>query len=298
MKKPFKELDLSNAFLFAAALEDEETCQQVLEIILGFPVSKVKVRAEHTLLFSSDFRSIRLDIYASDEMQVMYNIEMQNSDEKNIAKRSRYHQAEMDVMSLKPGEDFNDLKPSYVVFICTFDPFGYGLYRYTFEQKCLERNLKLNDGTTKIFLNTKGKNADEVPKALIHFLKYVEQSTDEYVASIEDEAVEKIHNKVKQLKEWRELEASYMYFEELLEERQKEGKAEGRAEGRAEGKAEAKQEALLLILSQKGKVSPKLTQCIQKQRKLEILDSWMKLALQAESIQSFEAQVEKTFVSI
>lgn len=81
-----------------------------------------------------------------------------------------------------------------------------------------------------------------------------------------------------------------MYFEELLEERQKEGKAEG--------KAEAKQEALLLILSQKGKVSPKLTQCIQKQRKLEILDSWMKLALQAESIQSFEAQVEKTFVSI
>lgn len=286
MKKPFKELDLSNAFLFAAALEDEETCQQVLEIILGFPVSKVKVRAEHTLLFSSDFRSIRLDIYASDEMQVMYNIEMQNSDEKNIAKRSRYHQAEMDVMSLKPGEDFNDLKPSYVVFICTFDPFGYGLYRYTFEQKCLERNLKLNDGTTKIFLNTRGKNADEVPKALIHFLKYVEQSTDEYVASIEDEAVEKIHNKVKQLKEWRELEASYMYFEELLEERQK------------EGKAEAKQEALLLILSQKGKVSPELTQCIQKQRKLEILDSWMKLALQAESIQSFEAQVEKTFVSI
>ena len=284
MKKPFKELDLSNAFLFAAALEDEETCQQVLEIILGFPISKVKVRAEHSLLFSSNFRSIRLDIYASDEMQVMYNIEMQNSDEKNIAKRSRYHQAEMDVMSLKPGEDFNDLKPSYVIFICAFDPFGSGLYRYTFEQKCLERDLKLNDGTTKIFLSTKGKNADEVPKELIHFLKYVEESTDEYVASIEDEAVEKIHNKVKQLKEWRELEASYMYFEELLEERQK--------EGMAEGKAEAKQEALLLILSQKGNVSSKLKECIQKQRELEVLDSWMKLALQAESVQSFEEKIE------
>ena len=40
MKKPFKELDLSNAFLFAAALEDEETCQQVLEIILEFPIKK------------------------------------------------------------------------------------------------------------------------------------------------------------------------------------------------------------------------------------------------------------------
>ena len=93
-------------------------------------------------------------------------------------------------------------------------------------------------------------------------------------------AVEKIHNKVKQLKEWRELEASYMYFEELLEERQK------------EGKAEAKQEALLLILSQKGNVSSKLKECIQNQRELEVLDSWMKLALQAESVQGFEEQIE------
>ena len=124
------------------------------------------------------------------------------------------------------------------------------------------------------------ENADEVPKELIHFLKYVEKSTDEYVASIEDKAVEKIHNKVKQLKEWRELEASYMYFEELLEERQK------------EGKAEAKQEALLLILSQKGNVSSKLKECIQNQRELEVLDSWMKLALQAESVQGFEEQIE------
>ena len=111
-------------------------------------------------------------------------------------------------------------------------------------------------------------------------MKYVEESTDEYVASIEDKAVEKIHNKVKQLKEWRELEASYMYFEELLEERQK------------EGKAEAKQEALLLILSQKGNVSSKLKECIQNQRELEVLDSWMKLALQAESVQGFEEQIE------
>lgn len=134
------------------------------------------------------------------------------------------------------------------------------------------------------------ENADEVPKELIHFLKYVEESTDEYVASIEDKAVEKIHNKVKQLKEWRELEASYMYFEELLEERQK--------EGMAEGKAEAKQEALLLILSQKGNVSSKLKECIQNQRELEVLDSWMKLALQAESVQGFEAQIEKAKVLV
>ena len=34
-RKKFKELNLSNAFLFAAALADEETCGIVLELILG-----------------------------------------------------------------------------------------------------------------------------------------------------------------------------------------------------------------------------------------------------------------------
>ena len=64
-------------------------------------------------------------------------MEAQNKNEGNLPKRSRYHQAEMDVSSLKPGQDFNDLKPGYVIFICTFDPFGKKLYRYTFEESIL-----------------------------------------------------------------------------------------------------------------------------------------------------------------
>ena len=170
-QKKFQDLNLKDAFLFAAALSDEETCRLILEVILGRPITKVKVHAEHSLLFSSDFRSVRLDIYADDEMQVGYNLEMQNEDEKNLPKRSRYHQAEMDVTSLKPGQDFSELKPSYVIFICTFDPFGYGLYRYTFEERCLERDFALGDETRKIFLSTKGNNDEEVPEELVNFLK-------------------------------------------------------------------------------------------------------------------------------
>ena len=50
-----------------------------------------------------------------------------------------FHQAEMDVTSLLPGEDFSKLRTGYVIFICTFDPFGKGLYRYTFENRCFGR---------------------------------------------------------------------------------------------------------------------------------------------------------------
>ncbi len=72
-KKQFRDLDLSNAFLFAAALEDEETCRLVLECILGTPVGKVKVKSERSILFRSDFRLVRLDVFASDEWNVDYN---------------------------------------------------------------------------------------------------------------------------------------------------------------------------------------------------------------------------------
>lgn len=227
MSKKFQELDLKDAFLFAVALEDEETCRLILQLILDIPVGRLKVHAEHSLLYSSDFRSVRLDIYASDETSVEYNLEMQNGDEKNLPKRSRYHQAELDVMSLKPGEEVNNLKPGYVVFICTFDPFGRGLYRYTFENRCMENGMPLEDGTKKIFLSTKGTNETEVPEELVNFLRYVENSTDKYVESVQDKNLQEIHNKIAQLKRSREWEGRYMKFEELLQKSEKRGLEQG-----------------------------------------------------------------------
>ena len=57
-----------------------------------------------------------------------------------------------------------------------FDLFGYGLYRYTFQMKCEEvPELKLDDGATRIFLNTRGKHPELVSPELIEFLKYMEQ---------------------------------------------------------------------------------------------------------------------------
>ena len=237
-KKLWKDLNLSNAFLFSAALEDPETCKLVLELILEESVGTVNVKAERSILFSSDFRCVRLDIFASNEFNIGYNMEMQNKDEKNLPKRSRYHQAEMDLASLKPGQDFNDLKPSVILFICTFDPFQKGKYRYTFQQRCLEEDFPLGDETKRVFLSTKGKNAEEISKELLHFLEYVENSTDSYVENVQDPIITKLHEKISILKKSRELEGRYMMFEELLQRELKEGFSRGHAEGLEQGIAE------------------------------------------------------------
>ena len=60
------------------------------------------------------------------------------------------------------------------MFICTFDPFGAGLSRYTFRECCEEKpELRLNDGTRKIFYNCCYKGKD-LPDELRKLYDYVE----------------------------------------------------------------------------------------------------------------------------
>lgn len=68
---------------------------------------------------------------------------------------------------LKSGErGFDNLKPAYIIVICGFDQYGYGLYRYTFENRCKEiQDLTMGDECKKIILNTKGTNDDEVERS-------------------------------------------------------------------------------------------------------------------------------------
>lgn len=98
----------------------------------------------------------------------------------------------------------------------------------------------LLDGTVKIFLNTKGKNADEVREELIEFLNYVEDSTDEAAKEIKSERVKRIHNQVCKVKLNEEIGVKYMQaWEEKYYERE-EGREEGRKEGRIEGMEEGR----------------------------------------------------------
>lgn len=243
-KKNFQELNLKNAFLFSAVLNDEEICRTILELVLGMPIPQIEVHAEHSLLFSSDVKSVRFDVYARDKVKATYDLEMQGKNRGNLEKRSRFYQAEMDIMSLKPGDDYSELKPSYVIFICTFDPFGKGLYQYTFEETCKETTMLLGTETKKVFLNTKGRIQNGVSEALIHFLRYVEDSSDAYVESIHNNVIQNLHKRVAEVKKSRKLEARYMTLEEYLEDRLDEKREEVREEALKEGLEEGLKEGL------------------------------------------------------
>ena len=113
-----------------------------------------------------------------------------------------------------------------------FDLFGYGLYRYTFQMKCEEvPELKLDDGATRIFLNTRGKHPELVSPELIELLKYMEHSTDEVSGECKSKRSQEMHRRVCQIKASEKTEVKYIQtWEEKILIKQ-EGIAEGKQIG-------------------------------------------------------------------
>ena len=68
----FQELNLSNQFLFPAALEDPVTCRLVLECIVEEKIGELSVRVEYTRQYDSEFKCIRLDVFTKDIMFSQY----------------------------------------------------------------------------------------------------------------------------------------------------------------------------------------------------------------------------------
>ena len=309
----FQDLNLSNGFLFPAALEDPVTCRLVLECMVEEPIEELSVKVEYTKLYNSEFKCIRLDVFSKDKVtEVAYNLEMQNKNNYNLPLRSRYYQAQLDVANLEPGDDYQDLKPLYVIFICNFDPFGMDLYRYTFAMQCKERDFPLNDGVKRIFFNTKGKNANEVPSILLDFLGYLNNSTDDYIEEHPNGKITEIHNRVKLLKKKRDVEARYMHYlyvdeviakmekeivtkETLLKEIEDKAKeAEGKAK-EAEGKAKEANKVvvdmLLEVIAELGEVPETISKRIEIEEDLMTLKLIHKAAIKVNSIEQLEKAI-------
>ena len=205
-KRCLSDLTIKNDFMFGAVMINPENCKEFLESALVIEIDRVDVSREKSMVYHPDYKGIRLDVYAKDENNTCYNVEMQMTKKPALGRRSRYYQSQMDMDILLSGREYAELPDSYVIFICGFDPFGERKYRYTFQMQCKESNqTPLEDGRRIVFLSTCGENEDEISKELLAFLKFVKAD----------------------LKESREMEERFMTLEEMLKDERKEGLKEG-----------------------------------------------------------------------
>ena len=232
--RELRELNLLDKFLFDEAMEDRETYQMAVSILMENEVEFLeKPETEKELRVSSEIRQVRLDVVGMDKKGKIYYAEMQKRNTGNLIRRSRYYQAQLDVSLLEPGSmDFNLLNDSLFIMIAPFDIFGRGLYRYTFEEVCREcPDLKLDDGAVRIFINTKGNNQEDFSQEFLNFMKYLENTTDENAEKSGSERIKKIHEKVCRIRKSEKAGIKYMQRWEELEYAKQDGREEGREEG-------------------------------------------------------------------
>lgn len=231
---PLKDLTLLHRFLFSEAAEDQQFMEDVLSIIMdediklaGPPQTEKEVRDS-----SEPRKYIRLDVWSLDEENI-YDTEVQRDDTKNIPKRSRYYQALIDSKLLEIGDShYEKLKRVYMIMIMPFDLFDRNRYMYTFRMSCIEEpDLALEDDAYRIFLNTKGKDAENIRPELKALLEFFENPSEEVAQRSGNERILRIQQRVKSLKDNAEVGVKYMRAWEEKEFARQEGLIEGEAIG-------------------------------------------------------------------
>ena len=247
--KTLQELNLTDDFLFDVATEELENCKAIIELTTGLRLKSLKWKSGQKVIHNlPGKRGVRLDFIAESEDGKIFDVEMQNRNEGNIPKRTRFYQALIDAPILKSGErGFDKMNPLYIIIICNYDPYGKKKYCYTFDNQCKEvPGLRLGDEVTKLLLSTKGENKEEVSKELVDFLHYVTESNENGLPDECDERLKRLHESIREIKASADMEVEYM----KMEERERIIRDEGKQIGIINGKIES----VLELLEDKGEV--------------------------------------------
>ena len=114
-------------------------------------------------------RSAVMDCVARDSTGKQFDVEIQQDNEGASPKRARYHSGLMDMNTLNPGQDFEELPESYVIFITRDDILGYGLPIYHIDRQIKELEEAFQDEAHIIYVNSRNQDDTELGR-LMHDL--------------------------------------------------------------------------------------------------------------------------------
>ena len=241
--KPFEELCFYDDFMFGVVMQNKELCKEALECMLGFKIDHIEYsEPQRTVAPLYTAHAIRLDVYVKDSNRI-YDVEIQNKDEHDIGRRTRYYQGMMDVDSLLKGEDYSELKESIVIFLCRFDPFKKGIPCYTVRRTCKEdASVFVDDAAIVQIFNCTAYDKIE-NESLRKFLKFVQTN------KAESNFTRRLDKMVETQKKVEELKKTYLSWSLHDSDIRREGRREGKKEGIAIGEERAKLEAARNMLA-------------------------------------------------
>ncbi|WP_278746438.1 PD-(D/E)XK nuclease family transposase [Ligilactobacillus agilis] len=102
------------------------------------------------------FHGPRFDVYAEDDQGIIYDFEMQNEDQHDLAERISIYQGNLSRQALYAGQPFKKRKRTVVFFICDHDPYGLGWPSYTLKVELVGcPNFSVDNKETNVIVNLK-----------------------------------------------------------------------------------------------------------------------------------------------
>ena len=244
---------LTNDIIFGWIMKSEENCLAIIRAILPELniTSIIHKEVQHDITPVASTRGVRFDAVVQDDQKRYYDIEMQVENTGDLGKRARYYQSQIDNETLMKGQTFHKLKESFVIFLCAFDPFSYGLRRYQFHQyEDTIRDLRLDTYSHVLFINSKGTEG-EVSNDLAGIIDVMNQKPNQ-TNPLASKLMKEIDYYNQDSEKRRELMdyATRLEDERLIGERigEKRGRKEGRKEGKIEGRIEERKEGVRNII--------------------------------------------------
>ena len=223
LQKKWEKLTFTDNFIFSHVMHDENICRQVVELILGVRIGKIHyLSAQDEHKTDPDSMRIIMDVFLRDENRII-TVEMQTGHKRELPRRSRYYQSVADVSTTPTSSRYPNLPDNILIFICTFDPFDRNFPRYTFQYTCQEagHQLKLEDGSLRIFLNTATEDLSNLDQKLQAFYHYIQKGV------VESELTQNICHKITSLKNDSIVRRFYMTWSITMADMRQEGYEEG-----------------------------------------------------------------------
>ena len=147
--------------------------RECLEYVLQVIMEKQDLRVIDQII-QKDYKNMQgrsavMDCVARDSEGKQFDVEIQQDNEGASPKRARYHSGLMDMNTLNPGQDFDELPESYVIFITRDDILGYGLPIYHIDRQIKEINKAFQDEAHIIYVNSRKQDDTELGR-LMHDL--------------------------------------------------------------------------------------------------------------------------------
>ena len=217
-KEKIKHFTIMNDIFMRNVLKEISCTEYILQVIMNRTDIKVIDQTLQKDYKNLQGRSAILDCVAKDAENNHFNVEIQGENDGASPKRARYHCGLLDMNLLNPGEPFDSLPETYIIFITKNDVLGYNRPISHIQRRINETEDIFQDGQHILYVNSKKQDDTELGR-LMHDLHCKE--ADEMYSNI-------LSTRVHQLKETAEgVNQMCQELEEIYNEGEQSGVQKG-----------------------------------------------------------------------